>query len=44
MERSKSIKDCLIAKISGEMSKLEQVDAKEIEEEVDIIKEMEEDY
>lgn len=42
MERLKSIKDCLIAQVSGQMGKLDQVDAKELGEAVDMIKDMEE--
>lgn len=42
MERLKSIKDCLIAQVSGQMGKLDQVDAKELGEVVDMIKDMEE--
>ena len=44
MERLKSIKDCLIAQVSGQMGKLDQVDAKELGEVVDMIKDMEEAY
>ena len=42
MERLKSIKDCLIAQVSGQMGKLDQVDAKELGEVIDMIKDMEE--
>ena len=42
MERLKSIKDCLIAQVIGQMGKLDQVDAKELGEVVDMIKDMEE--
>lgn len=42
MERLKNIKDCLITQVSGQMNKLEQVDAKELGEVVDIIKDLEE--
>lgn len=42
MERLKSIKDCLIAQVSSQMGKLDQVDAKELGEVVDMIKDMEE--
>ena len=30
MERLKNIKDCLIAQVSSQMGKLDQVDAKEL--------------
>ena len=42
MERLKSIKDCLIAQVSAQMGKLDQVDTKELGEVVDMIKDMEE--
>lgn len=42
MERLKSIKECLIAQVSSQMGKLDQVDAKELGEVVDMIKDMEE--
>lgn len=42
MERLKSIKDCLIAQVSGQMGRLDQVDAKELGEVVDMLKDLEE--
>lgn len=42
MERLKNIKDCLIAQVSGQMGRLDQVDAKELGEVIDMIKDMEE--
>lgn len=42
MEQLKSIKDCLIAQVQGQMSNLQQVDAKELGEAIDMIKDLEE--
>lgn len=42
MERLKNIKECLVAQIQGQMGNLSQVDAKELGEVVDMVKDMEE--
>lgn len=42
MERLKNIKECLVAQIQNQMSNLSQVDAKELGEVVDMVKDMEE--
>lgn len=42
MEQLKSMKQCLIAQVQGQMSNLQQVDAKELSEAIDMIKDLEE--
>ena len=42
MERLKSMKDCLMAQAQSQMGNLHQVDAKELGEVVDMIKDLEE--
>lgn len=42
MEQLKSMKECLMAQVQGQMSNLQQVDAKELGEAIDMIKDLEE--